>query len=240
MKIVVGVNTLTSVTQQAYANHCQLWYRLGKTHPNDNIYLFAPQRMSIDRMRNEAAKFALEIEADYLVFLDDDVLVPFDGLHKLINSNFSVCAGITLIRGYPFYPMLFDFKTDPNCHYIVDWKERGGDDVVEVQADAVGFSFCAIEVALLRKLTKPYFMTGPNFTEDVYFCQKLNRELGENFIGYHKEVVTMHILGPDLIAPSIRDARIAFEEECDPGILEKKKELDRSQGYLDEVKNIVS
>lgn len=237
------------IGQPAYSNHCQFWYHLGKTRPKDSFYLYNPQRSSIDRTRNGAAKFALEIEANYLLFLDDDVIVPRDGLDKLLASSFSVTAGVTLIRGYPFYPMLFDFNTDPNCHYITDWQGRSGDFpgameksykvFEEAPCCAVGFSFCLIDVAVLRTISTPYFMTGPNFTEDVYFCQKVNRELGVGGIGYRKDCTTGHILGVEVITPEIRSNWIAFEESCDPTLKKKKADLDRSEEYLEMITGLV-
>lgn len=235
MKIVIAVNTLTQVAQPSYVNHCQLWYRLGKTHPDWEFVFFAPQRMSIDRMRNDAANIALEWEADYLIFLDDDVLVPVDGVEKLISTNFPVCSGVTLIRGYPYYPMLFDFS-DPKCHYLVDWKDKESNDCGGTNVDAVGFSFCAIQVNFLKQVSKPYFMTAPTHTEDVYFCMKATKELGAGNIGFRKDVVTSHILGLDTIEPGSRDARIAFDEAVNPDLKEAKRAVDRGEDYLHIVK----
>lgn len=45
-------------------------------------------------MRNMAAKVALECEADYLLFLDDDVLVPpNNALKLLLECEADVAAG---------------------------------------------------------------------------------------------------------------------------------------------------
>ena len=37
---------------------------------------------------------------------------------------------------------------------------------------AVGFSFCLIKMDVLLKCPKPFFITGPKNTEDIYFCIK--------------------------------------------------------------------
>ena len=75
MKILVGVNTLTSVDQLVYLSHCQFWTRTVKQYPNDEFMFFAPHRMSIDNMRNASVKVALQHNCDYLLFIDDDVIV---------------------------------------------------------------------------------------------------------------------------------------------------------------------
>jgi len=250
MKIVIGVNTLGQVEQQSYANHCQVWYNLGKRFPEHQFIFFAPQRMSIDRMRNATADVALEHEADYLVFLDDDVIIPMNFLSALLSSSFDVTSGITCVRGYPYYPMLFDFS-NLDCHFVEKWKSRRGTVSgrtestykykVEAPVDAVGFSLCLIKVDIIRALTKPYFMTGPNFTEDVYFCQKVRNELGIGKIGYRKDVLTSHILPGELIHPNDRKARKDFDEVLSPELKKKKaKSDDRGQDYYDQVKRVVA
>ena len=109
-KILIGINNLTSVSQLAYANHCQFWFRLGRNLGADYQFgLCNPRRMSIDRMRNFAGKAAIELNFDYLLFIDDDVLLPFNAVQRLIEADKDIIAGVTYIRGYPYHPMIFNF-----------------------------------------------------------------------------------------------------------------------------------
>ena len=92
-KILVGVNTLTAVSQPIYSNHCQFWYRFGRSYPQFDFMLNNPRRMSIDNMRNMTAKVALENDVDYILFIDDDVLVPIDTLGRLLACDADIAAG---------------------------------------------------------------------------------------------------------------------------------------------------
>ena len=109
MKIVVGTNSLTESQFPAYTNHCQFWFRLGRKHPDIEFCFVNPARMGIDRMRNMAGKVAQDIGAEYLLFLDDDVIVPQikSPLQMLLDCNADVAAGNVVIRGYPFNYMAF-------------------------------------------------------------------------------------------------------------------------------------
>src|SRR5687767_11134475 len=148
MKTLVGINNLTMVDQMAYANHSQFWYRLGvwkgKEEAAGQSVEFAlcnPRRMTIDRMRNEAAKIALEGEFDYLMFIDDDVLVPFDAFHKLVKHDKDIIAGVTIIRGYPFHPMIFNFSEEyKENSYVMDFKGKADPETGLLECHAVGFS----------------------------------------------------------------------------------------------------
>lgn len=207
-KIVVGINSLVSTTQLAYSNHIQFFFRLGRNYPEIDFILVNPARMSIDRMRNLCANTALEYNADYILFLDDDVLVPVDGLSPLLSADVDVVAGDVLIRGYPFNHMAFRFPLisdrfdleGKNLKPITSFEGDG--DVVEV--DAVGFSFCLLKVSTLKRVEPPWFLTGPRNTEDIYYCVKMKRDVPDATIKVCTQVECAHILWAETIAASNR------------------------------------
>ncbi len=212
LKIVVGTNSLANTTQIAYANHMQFWFLLGKRFPHFQFCFVNPPRMSIDRMRNLCAKTALEIEADYILFLDDDVLIPnpFDALAKLLALEADIAAGDVLVRGYPFNHMIFkwhDRKHDQMV--IVDKvaKKRG-----PMACDAVGFSLCLINAKILKKIPQPYFVTGVNNTEDIYFCIKAQNNIDNVKIMVDTSIICGHILGLEVIDDSNKAAYKAYHE----------------------------
>lgn len=220
MKTLVGINNLTEVNQLAYANHIQFFYRLGKNYPSDYFALCNPRRMSIDNMRNFCAKVAIEGNYDYLLFIDDDVLVPFDCFATLVSADKDIVSGVTLIRGYPFHPMLFSKNG-----FIDNYTELAGEDGL-VECEAVGFSLCLIKVSLLKAMkaaveTKfpegpernvPYFHTGQHYTEDIFFCRRAAEDVPGTTIYGQTRLLTAHILGPEIVHPLTRDARMIYEE----------------------------
>lgn len=234
MKVLIGINNLNFISQLSYTSHWRLAYNLGRAcevHKID-FGLANPRRMSIDRMRNECAKIALEGEFDYLWFLDDDVLVEPDSFPRLKSRDKDIIAGVTHIRGYPFYPMIFNF-TDPaykSNSYVYDYKIKA-DEIGLLKCDAVGFSCCLIKTSLLKKIQPPFFATGAGMTEDVFFCLRAKEQLGdafECFVDTH--VHTGHILGEDFIEPSSVELWKKFEEERFPGL---KEEHEKTKGRVD-------
>jgi len=214
-KILVGVNTLTAVAQPIYSNHCQFWYRLGRSYPMFDFILNNPRRMAIDNMRNMTAKVALENDVDYILFIDDDVLVPIDTLGHLIACDSDIAAGWTLIRGYPYKNMFFKY-TDDGKHTLTNWQDPVKNDRGLYDCDAVGFSCCLIKVDLLKKVEQPYFVTGPFNTEDIYFCIKAKHQFPETTIVVDPKVLTSHILGLEAIDPLTRDAYKRYFETLYP------------------------
>ena len=242
MKTVIGINNLTAIDQYAYANHIQFFYRLGK-HWNDSEFILCnPRRMSIDRMRNEAAKIALESESDYLMFIDDDVLVHPRAFDMLQRHDKDIVAGVTHIRGYPFYPMIFNFTDEAykENSYVIDYKEKADSETGLIKCDAVGFSCVLIKVSLFRKLNPPYFVTSLNQTEDVYFCKRAREQFPETEIYVDIACATQHLLGSEMIGPDSVDLWKKFEEVRSPWIKNKEKEDKRADRTPEQVKELLA
>lgn len=249
LKIVVGINSLVSTNYEAYTNHIQMWYNLGrlKVYRHIDFILVNPARMSIDRMRNLTAKTALEMNADYLLFWDDDVLLQMDALDRLLKCRSDIACGPVPIRGYPFDWMVFKRK-GPNLFACSKIPDSG-----IYPCDAVGFSWCLIKVDLLRKIPinngEPYFVTGLNNTEDIYFCVRARQAVPSCTIVCDCSIMCGHILWPEVMDSRNRKSYSKYYEKINPHvkILEainkrkrRNKRGDRGKGYLADVKEVLS
>lgn len=241
IKVMVGINTLTQVDQYVYGNHSQFWFRMGRHFhgfngtQEINFTLNAPRRMSIDRMRNQTAKLALEHGHDYVLFIDDDVLIQPNDFDKLLAADKDIIAGTTYIRGYPYHPMYFKFREDSDNHFVDNYKELADEDGL-IALDAVGFSFCLIKTSLLRKLQVPFFVTGERHTEDVYFCKIAKIQVPDVTIFGHAKVQTAHILGPAVIDDNRLEMQRCNDEFLNSGIKEEQSgRIDRHLEYYERI-----
>lgn len=229
IKVLILVNTLGNVNSYVYGNHIGFFTWTAKNRPDIDIVFYTPQRTAIDMARTMAAKQALNEGCDYLMFLDDDVLVPVDALSKLLAAEKDIVAGLVIIRGYPFNVMAFRFTGDATStkrtltfHNDLETFDKevspaiipegdgpGRDAIIEKhlvplqKVDAVGFSCCLISCKILQAIEPPYFVTGPHNTEDVYFCMKaqgLEHDNGEEVsIALHTGVVCGHMMQPEAV-----------------------------------------
>lgn len=110
MKILVLVNTLQSVQSFIYSNHVEFFVWTAKNRPDIEFRFFTPHRMSIDNARNTAADLAMKMECDYLMFIDDDVMIPRNTLDLLLKADKDIVAGLVIIRGMPFNVMAFRWE----------------------------------------------------------------------------------------------------------------------------------
>jgi hypothetical protein len=216
--IVLGINTLTDVCQPVYANHMQFIFDLGR-RSDHKIALFTPSRMSIDRMRNGAAKFAVDQDFDYLCFVDDDVIVPPGSITQLIEADQDIVAAWTIIRGHPFENMFFDKHPDNNGS-LVNVKTADLDMTQLVRpVAAVGFSYVLIKVSHLKKVNPPYFITGAYNTEDIYFCMKSKMQVPDVKIAVHLGVETMHKVGYEFVGPGNQQSYRDYIEKVYPEMI---------------------
>jgi len=217
MKIMMGCNLLTHQNSVAYTNHIHLWYHIGKWAEREGhtIGFNMPRRMSIDNMRNQTAKFALQGNFDYLFFYDDDVVLPLDSFDRLLKTSVEekadIVAGLTYVRGYPFESMAF-YRNDGGAYHI-SHEDIENSETDRIECDAIGFSCALISTQVLKKMVPPYFITGPNFTEDVYFCFKAKDNFPDMKIILDRSVKTDHIVGDYTINHDNVAIVKKFEEE---------------------------
>lgn len=236
-KIVVAINSLVATRHQAYSNHVQMFFRLGRNFPHIDFIFFNPDRMSIDRMRNQAAEIALQTDARYLLFIDDDVLVPFTFLVNLLAVNADIVAGDVCIRGYPFDHMIFQWsKKKTGLIAMSKLPVKKG----VIDAGAVGFSCCMIKTELLKKMQKPYFITGVSNTEDIYFCLKAKEQVPNVKIRVDTRVVCPHILWDELISSENKENYKKYYQKQFPEACNQQDEsINRGKKYLEMVEETI-
>jgi len=135
-----------------------------------------------DKARELAAERSLEVNADYLFFLDDDVQVPTNTVRQLIyrleqaDDDVMIAAGVYVTKDKFCEPIMY--KGDSRGAF---WKWKQGD-IVEV--DGVGTGCMMIRTKVLKELSRPWFKVIDNIpdggmevahyvTEDLYFCKKV-------------------------------------------------------------------
>ena len=104
---------------------------------------------SVAEARNIIVHMAKIIGAKYVIFVDEDVIIPPNTLRKLLwdmdnNAHISVCGGIYVGKGEPVQPLVFDA---PGMGPSYDW--HVGD---MHKCWAIGMGCTVIRVADLAKL----------------------------------------------------------------------------------------
>lgn len=127
--------------------------------------------------REKIVEFAMNENADWLFFLDSDMVPPHDALVKLTDLNVPIATGMAFKRTPPFQPCFYtkvsidkDFK--PKLESPIEFPDKG---IIECQG--FGMACALIRREVFEKVKKPYFFPFPNIGEDLSFCLR-SRQAG--------------------------------------------------------------
>ena len=148
--------------------------RYEKHNPRFEFYFVVEGRLFTPLAREEAARFALEGNMDYLFFIDDDMISPNNLFEMLYRHNVDICGALAFTRNPPHKPVIYSCiegwdavkKQDYFVnHYVWNYPK---DKLVE--CDAMGFGSVLIKMDVFRKMPRPWFALCSNTGEDILFC----------------------------------------------------------------------
>ena len=132
--------------------------------------------------RERIARYALQENADYLLFLDSDMVVPYDLVVKLVKHDLMFVTGMAFKRIYPYQPCFYttvrlkkDFK--PILESPAEFPDEG-----LLKIEGAGMACCLIKTDVFRNVKPPWFFPLPNIGEDLTFCLKLQKNKIDMFV----------------------------------------------------------
>lgn len=121
--------------------------------------------------RNMLVEKALELNADYIMFIDDDMIPTPDLFVRLYNHNAPVVSALAFKRLPPYDPCIFGWGFDNVTGTHAATPLFGLVKSGIKQVDATGFGAVLIKADVFRKIPKPWFELD-KFGEDLDFCLK--------------------------------------------------------------------
>ena len=128
----------------------------------------------VHESRNICVNEFLKTKADYLFFLDADVLVNPNIIELLLKNEKSVVSGPVHYKKSPYPPLAYS-KTENSFTLDLQVTEKK-----LYSVDAVGAGCLLIQRKVLEKMDPRWFdiySNGQGVGEDLYFCQKV-KDLG--------------------------------------------------------------
>lgn len=178
-----GVNVVIGIPSFGMVSTYFLQSRVSQQFPLvssaiDKVVLNKP----IAEARNEIVEYALEQGANYIYWLDDDVIAPPDAFLRLFNHKKDIINGVYWSKSNPPMPLLFRNHLEGPYY---DWHLG---DLIEIDAAGNGLTLVKTDVyrTIKEKLGGPWYSTeyasfpgvkaSPvNNTEDLYFYWKARK-----------------------------------------------------------------
>lgn len=188
VKIAVLVPNEGHTIPPAYDNHMMFAIHLGRfeaQHPGEfEIYWGTVGRVLTPLARERLTEWALEEGMDYMLMIDDDMLLPMDMFEKLYatmqETNADIVCPLAFTRVAPHNPVIYRIREgyDHVAHkpYFDREVVKNYPKDTVVECDAAGFGSALIRLSMVRKLKKPYFMSTTGAGEDILFCRNAKQE----------------------------------------------------------------
>lgn len=193
-----GGSMLAPVTMQWHRARMQLTIPFGY-----NATELTCDGYEVGVARNKIVEKCRETKADWLLFLDYDVLPPANGFKQLMyrtvtHPECEIFAGVYCIKEHPTVPIIYKNWGEGPC-----WDWTVGDVLAPVVGVPMGFTL--IKLSLFDRLTntkeKPWFKTHDlsngnpldpaantgievrgAVTEDLWFCKRAVEEAGAKIL----------------------------------------------------------
>lgn len=126
--------------------------------------------------RNEITRQALKTTAEWVFYLDDDLLFGPSVLRRLLERNVDAVVGISLQRKAPFPPLIYEDQDDRGWAYPRPFR-TGDKGLVMVKAATSGGLLVRRHV--LEAMSDPWWTLGQieghkdGWGDDLDFCRKL-------------------------------------------------------------------
>ena len=154
------------------------------SYPDDVEFQFSwgtVGRVLTPLARERLTEWAIQGGMDYMCMIDDDMIIPVDMFERLYRHGVDIVAALAFSRNPPHFPVIYrvDEGYDPlkaQEYYITRRVENYPKNIL-LECDAVGFGAVLINMNVVRRMAKPWFMSTTESGEDIWFCKKA-REVG--------------------------------------------------------------
>lgn len=194
VKIVIAIPNEGHTLPEAYDNrimwaiHVGAWAQRSKMGPVTadgaifELHHFTAGRLLTPAAREALTDHALNANMDYMLMIDDDMIIPLDMLERLYNHHVDVVAPLAFTRNSPHMPVMYKCESgwDPvtKTDYFINHFVRNYPENELVRCDAVGFGAVLINMDVIRNMRKPYFMSTCGTGEDILFCYNAQKQAG--------------------------------------------------------------
>lgn len=193
-KIAIAMPVYNSIPSNCFANFIKF---CGEISQGYNYTTLIVDSTIVSQARNVLIESFLKTDADYLLFLDSDMIVSASQIHAMILTDKEVISALAFSRGKNCIPSFRVMQN--NEHFPV--KNYPENALIEVSS--VGMACClikrkVIEDLIAKKKDGILFdiklkSVGMALGEDIFFCDLLRKNGCKIFV--HTGIIAQHFGG---------------------------------------------
>ena len=175
-KIMIGIPGFAGVVPEAQESLARLIFRCGRDLPQYDFALEMVVKREQFRARNQLVDAAIASDCEYLLMLDDDMIVPPDLIERLLAHDKDVTGALYYQRGGAFHPVIMQTLKHDTGEMTARFLEPFDPVITNPglhEVDVIGGGCMLFRVDIFRKLTPPYFWWEDTLGTDIAICTRL-------------------------------------------------------------------
>jgi len=143
-----------------------------KKRPDIDFVFKITYRVFLPNAHRRIVQFALREKAHYILFVEEDIVPPRDGLLRLLGHNLDCVSGLYWLRSKPYAPCIGEEdKRKGICKPL--W-EVPPNELIEVAYSGLGF--CLIKTEVFKDIAPYDFHFERDWADDVPFFLALRKK----------------------------------------------------------------
>jgi FkbM family methyltransferase len=174
----------------------------------------------VDQVRNLIAKYSIDLEYDYVLCVDSDIILPSDTLVKLLNAKKDVISGSYIQRKGDLHVVEVYEHREHGAVLNIPYEKMMMKDMAPFKVAGFGFGCVLVDTKVFKAMSWPWFeyrnaeKWENTVSEDITFCMKAEEHGFELWCDPsircpHVGETTYDILGTDFTKAN--DISIEFE-----------------------------
>lgn len=178
-RIVIGVPCYREVAPEILEDWMRFAYHCGRRLPQFDFFVAIKTKSEQFRARNAIVQAAQQMNADWLLMLDDDMVInadvtqgpsgAYDLIERLMAHDKDLCGALYFQRGGSCAPVLMaKIPEAKGYRFLRDDELTGG----LQRVDVAGGGCLLLKMRIFDRLKYPYFAPEHEFGTDIQLCQR--------------------------------------------------------------------
>lgn len=176
-RIFIGMPCYGDVAPEVLEDYGRFMFHLGRRLPQYDFFSGIRTKAEQFRARNQIVEGAQQMDCDYLLMLDDDMIVNLDVttgpteaygfLERLLAHDKDVIGALYWLKGGACSPVLMTKVSERGYRFLRDDELTGG----LQQVDVAGGGCLLVKMTVFDHLPQPYFAPEFEYGTDVQLCR---------------------------------------------------------------------
>jgi 2-polyprenyl-3-methyl-5-hydroxy-6-metoxy-1,4-benzoquinol methylase len=175
-KILIGIPAWNGIVPEAQESFNRMIFRCGRDMPEYDFAIEIVVKKEQFRARNAIVDAAIAMDAQYVLMLDDDMIVPHDLVKRLVEHDKDVIGALYYQRGGAYHPVVMKRHVYETGDFRAQFLPPYDPIIINPglhQVDIIGGGCMLFKTDVFRKVMPPYFWWEAVAGTDISICSRL-------------------------------------------------------------------